>query len=230
MKKQLTTIILSVTMYAISTPCLASDFNSIDPNSLSKEELVIAYNELLSAYNALTDAYMDELINNIVGASETEAETALSYAIFNSISMENTIASGDMVYYSETAYDTADPQRQDIIIFRPILYFDSYFIQRIIGLPGETVEIREGEIYIDGSSMPLKEDYLKEEWIVLNDGFTFEVPENCYLMLGDNRNNCSDSRYWASEAFHRGLTDSLEDATPYSFLPRENIVGKVILN
>ena len=107
---------------------------------------------------------------------------------------------------------------------------DRLFGLRIIGLPGETVEIRNAKIYIDGSDTPLDEPYLKEEWVVFNDGITFEVPEDCYLMLGDNRNNSSDSRYWALVALQdyaeAGKEITKEEAWALSFVKRKQILGK----
>ena len=114
-------------------------------------------------------------------------------------SMENTIQPGDRLFGLRLTYLFKDPVRKDT------------YIKRVIGLPGETVEIREGKIYINGSDEPLDEPYLKEEWVVANDGLTFEVPEDCYLMLGDNRNDSADSRYWKN-----------------TYLSREGIVGKAV--
>lgn len=145
-------------------------------------------------------------------------------------SMENTIEPGDRVLGFRFSYWFSDPQRGDIIVFKyPVdeaLGKNTNYIKRIIGLPGETVEIRDGKIYIDGSETPLEEDYLKEEWTVKNDGFTFEVPEGCYLMLGDNRNNSKDSRYWAAEAYMYGLATTEEEAMTFSFVSEDKILGK----
>lgn len=141
-------------------------------------------------------------------------------------SMENTIMPGNRLLGLRLTYLFSDPQRGDIVVFRYPVDESTNYIKRIIGLPGETVEIREGKIYIDGSDTPLEEDYLKEEWTVLNDGFTFEVPEDCYLMMGDNRNNSSDARYWASEALKTGLADTPEEAMSYSYVHRDQILGK----
>lgn len=66
----------------------------------------------------------------------------------------------------------------------------------MIGLPGDTVEIKDAKIYINGAEQPLKEDYLKETWTEATGPFTFEVPEDSYLVLGDNRNDSYDARYW----------------------------------
>jgi len=73
---------------------------------------------------------------------------------------------------------------------------EELYVKRVIGLPGEEVRIDDGKIYIDGSETPLEEDYLKEEWTVATGPYLFEVPDDCYLVLGDNRNDSWDARYW----------------------------------
>ena len=152
-------------------------------------------------------------------------------------SMENTIQPGDRLFGLRLTYLFKDPVRKDIVVFRyPVdasLGKKTNYIKRIIGLPGETVEIREGKIYINGSDEPLDEPYLKEEWVVANDGLTFEVPEDCYLMLGDNRNNSSDSRYWAMVALRdyaeAGKEITAEEAWQLSFVKRKQILGKAYI-
>lgn len=145
-------------------------------------------------------------------------------------SMENTISPGDRLFGLRLTYLFTDPKRGDIAVFRyPVAEAEGKkvnYIKRVIGLPGETVEIRDAKIYINGSKEPLDEPYLKEEWIVENDGFTFEVPENCYLMLGDNRNSSSDSRYWKYKALKEIEGISEEEAAQLSYVPRSKILGK----
>ena len=109
-------------------------------------------------------------------------------------SMENTIMTGDRVVGNRLSYLTKDPERYDIIIFKYPDDESQLFIKRIIGLPGETVKIRDGHIYIDGSSEPL-EDVETKEYMVGNYG-PYTVPEGCYFVMGDNRNDSKDSRYW----------------------------------
>ena len=109
-------------------------------------------------------------------------------------SMENTIMTGDRVVGNRLSYLTKDPERYDIIIFKYPDDESQLFIKRIIGLPGETVEIRDGHIYIDGSSEPL-EDVETKEYMVGNYG-PYTIPEGCYFVMGDNRNDSKDSRYW----------------------------------
>ena len=111
-------------------------------------------------------------------------------------SMENTIMEDDRLLGLRLAYRSHDPQRGDIIIFKYPDKEEENYIKRIIGLPGETVDIRDAKIYINGSDTPLDEPYLKEEWVIEIGPYHFEVPENSYLVLGDNRNNSLDARYW----------------------------------
>lgn len=113
-------------------------------------------------------------------------------------SMENTIMAGDRVFGNRLAYLTSDPQRGDIIFFRYPDNEDDIYVKRIIGLPGETVTIEDGCVYIDGAGEPLAEDYLKEEWTVATGPYEFVVPEDSYFVMGDNRNDSWDSRYWTN--------------------------------
>ncbi len=123
-----------------------------------------------------------------------------NYVIINarvpSGSMIATIEEGDMLIGFRMSYLTKDPQRGDIVIFYYPDDESQKFIKRIIGLPGETGIIQDAKIYIDGSSEPLNEDYLPEEWTVNTGPYKFEVPEDSYLMLGDNRNYSADARLW----------------------------------
>jgi signal peptidase I len=64
--------------------------------------------------------------------------------------------------------------------------------------------------------------------VVENDGFVFEVPEDCYLMLGDNRNESLDARYWADEAYEEGLVGSPEEGQSYTYVKREKILSKAM--
>ncbi len=118
------------------------------------------------------------------------------FVIFNvevpSGSMEDTIMIGDRAVTSRLSYVFGDPARGDIVVF-PFPDDESIdYIKRIIGLPGETIEGRDGIVYIDGK--PLAEPYVKEP---LDQDFgPYLIPENSYFMMGDNRNNSADSRFW----------------------------------
>lgn len=118
----------------------------------------------------------------------------IANAIVPTGSMETTIPAGSRIMGLRLYYLFAEPERGDIVIFK---YPDDEsvdYLKRIIGLPGETVEIIDGRVYIDGSEEPLEESYLSE--IPTGDFGPYEVPEDCYFMLGDNRAVSKDSRYW----------------------------------
>ena len=115
-------------------------------------------------------------------------------AIIPSASMETTIMTGDKIIGNRLAYLKEDPERLDIVIFKYPDNEKELFIKRIIGLPGDTVEIVDGKVYINGSTEPLIEPYLHET--PLGSYGPVTVPEGAYFMLGDNRNNSADSRFW----------------------------------
>lgn len=109
-------------------------------------------------------------------------------------SMEQTIMTGDRVFGNRLAYVFGEPERYDIIIFKYPDNEKELFIKRIIGMPGETVEIKDGKVYINGSEKPLKDSFTPETPV--GDYGPYTVPENSYFVLGDNRNYSRDSRFW----------------------------------
>ena len=125
-------------------------------------------------------------------------------------SMENTIMTGDRVIGSRLSYHFEDPKRGDIAIFRFPDNEKIYYVKRIIGLPGETVDIVDGKVYINGSDEPLDEPYIREPMIP-EAPMHFEVPENSYFMMGDNRNYSMDARRWEN-----------------TYVKREKIIAKVL--
>ncbi|MBQ4293743.1 MAG: signal peptidase I [Lachnospiraceae bacterium] len=143
-------------------------------------------------------------------------------------SMVSLIDPGDRLIGFRLSYLFKDPQRFDVVIFKYPVDPNEKFIKRVIGLPGETVTIRDAKIYIDDSAVPLDEPYLPERWTEQNDGLIYEVPEDSYFLLGDNRNVSLDARYWANEAIEAGLTEDWEVAEEYTFVPKKDILGKAI--
>ena len=129
-------------------------------------------------------------------------------------SMENTLHNGDNLIVDKLSYRFHDPERFDIIVFPFQFQDNTYYIKRIIGLPGETVQIMDdGSIYINGEK--LEENYgmevIKPETIG-RAAEPIELGDDEYFVMGDNRNNSSDSS-----------TDMVGN------IKRENIIGKAWL-
>lgn len=114
--------------------------------------------------------------------------------IVNGSSMEDTLTDGDNLLVDKLSYRFGDPERFDVIVFRYIHEKNTYYVKRIIGLPGETIQIdNNGNIYINGQ---LTEEHYGLEQMqspgIAADPIT--LGEDEYFVLGDNRNNSSDSR------------------------------------
>lgn len=126
-------------------------------------------------------------------------------------SMLPTLQINDRLIVDKISYRFNNPQRGDIVVFSPTSTlekqnFHDAFIKRVIGLPGETVEVKSGRVFVNDK--PISENYIEEapqyQW------GPAKVPQNSYLVLGDNRNNSYDSHYWG-------------------FVPREKIIGRAVV-
>ena len=128
--------------------------------------------------------------------------TLQTFGIYMS-SMEPSFYEGQRLLVNKAVYLIDDPERGDVLIFNAPNGRNGDYIKRIIGLPGDTVEIKEGAVYVNGAK-------LDEPYIMSNPGYTLKeekIPPDMYFVLGDNRNNSDDS--------HHGW-----------LVPHENIIGK----
>lgn len=123
----------------------------------------------------------------------------------NQISMNPTFYEGDRVIISKLSYKFGEPELGDIIVFTPPNQKQPY-IKRVIGVEGDTVAIKNGELYINGKL--IEEPYIKEK--MTQDFQETHVPEGTVFVMGDNRNYSKDSRN-----------------PSVGFIPIENIWGKV---
>ncbi len=110
-------------------------------------------------------------------------------------SMESTIMPNDRIVALRLSYYFGEPDRGDVTVFKYPDNPEVLYVKRVIGLPGEVVKISGGKVYINDE--PLEESYLKEE--MYGDFGPYTVPEGHYFMMGDNRNNSLDSRYWENK-------------------------------
>jgi signal peptidase I len=123
-------------------------------------------------------------------------------------SMLPTLAIDDRLIVEKVSYRFSQPERGDVVVFSPTdaLKEQNYkeaFIKRIIGLPGDVVQVKDGEVYVNNQK-------LTEKYILNPPNYQYgpmKIPQGQYLVLGDNRNNSYDSHYWG-------------------FVPRENLIGK----
>ncbi|NLN70092.1 MAG: signal peptidase I [Chloroflexi bacterium] len=121
------------------------------------------------------------------------------------VSMQPTLKPGEFLLVNRVAYKFGKPSIGDIIVFHAPGANDMDYIKRVIGLPGDQVRISDGIVYVN--NQPLYEPYIAE---APRYSGTWDIPPNEYFVLGDNRNNSSDSHMWG-------------------FVPHNDIVGRALL-
>ena len=129
-----------------------------------------------------------------------------------SSSMFPTLQRGDRIFVNRFAYRFSEPRRGDVAVFIYPMDKKRDFIKRIVALPGETVEIRDGHVLINGKLVNNPPPVAQLEYFTLGpySHGEIKVPENAFFVLGDNSRNSKDSRYWG-------------------FVPYENLRGKAFL-
>lgn len=141
------------------------------------------------------------------------------------VSMENTLSDGDKVVINKFSYRFTDPKRFDVIVFKQSGKEHSYYdIKRIIGLPGETLQIKEGLLYINGEVVT---DNVNTEVManygLANEEITLEANE--YFVLGDNRNNSEDSRFASIGMIRKDeiIGEAFIRISPFNFINKLNL-------
>lgn len=133
----------------------------------------------------------------LLGINATESvlreHVVKAYSIWGT-DMEPTLLTGDRILVDKLILRKRPPRRGEIIVFRPPHRPNTPFIKRVVALPGETVEIRHSQVYIDGKA--LTEPYLHYVW--RDDRPAERVPDGHLFVMGDNRDNSSDSRIWGT--------------------------------
>ncbi len=133
-------------------------------------------------------------------------------------SMEDTLMVNERFVGNRLYYKLGNtPQRFDVVVFRAPDDNNHLMVKRIIGVGGDTVQIKDGELLING--VVTEEPYLKEK--MLGHFGPYKVPEGSYLLLGDNRNRSSDARAWQ----HTFVTiDNIRAKATFVFRPKKNIL------
>ncbi len=161
-----------------------------------------------------SDSFFTELLKFVVVAAIIVLPVRLFVAqpfIVSGESMSPTFENGEYLIVDELTYRLDAPERGDVVIFRYPRDPSEFFIKRIIGLPGETVTIADGQVMVteaSGATIVLDEPYVKN--IGNGRDTTYEVDQTSYFVMGDNRPESSDSRIW-------GL------------MPRQNLIGRAIV-
>lgn len=118
--------------------------------------------------------------------------------VVSGASMDPTFETGEYLIVDELSYRFNEPERGQVIIFKFPRDPKTYFIKRVIGLPGETIDVRQGKVSVidkNSETITLDEPYVNENHMV-SDTFTVTLAQNEYFVMGDNRAQSSDSRSW----------------------------------
>lgn len=131
-------------------------------------------------------------------------------------SMEGTVMTGSRIVINRLAYLYDVPQRGDIVCFYYPDDGETKYLKRVIGLPGEEIEGIDGKVYIDGKEIT---DFTDNAFY--EDFGPYAIPDDCYFMMGDNRSNSWDSRYWMNKYVH---IDDILGKAEFEYYPEMKVL------
>jgi signal peptidase I len=134
-------------------------------------------------------------------------------------SMEPTLPVGMNIFVEKITLYFRDFERREIIVFTPPVPMGKEMVKRIIGLPGETIEIKDKQVFINGKFLeePYAQFKRKDEILVGDNIPAMEIPKDSYFVMGDNRDESGDSRDWKSESGEH-----------FYFINKKNIKGRLL--
>jgi signal peptidase I len=167
------------------------------PASRAAERLAILRDELIAWFKTLASAAVYATLIVTFGFQVARVE---------GMSMAPTLEDQDRLIVNKLAYRIGEPHRGDIVMLYYPIDPNKSFVKRVIGEEGDTVRVVDGHVFVNES--PLDDKYVPDEYRDHNDWGPQVVPEGYYFVMGDHRNNSSDSRHWG-------------------FVPKKYIIGKV---
>ncbi|MGE0445943.1 MAG: signal peptidase I [Vicinamibacterales bacterium] len=170
-----------------------------DPTAAMMRRLAIWRDELVAWFKTLASAAVYATLIVTFGFQVARVE---------GLSMAPTLADQDRLIVNKFAYRIGAPRRGDIVMLYYPLNPDKSFVKRVIAEEGDTVRIVDGQVYVN--DVPMRDDFVPPEYRSHDDFGPTVIPEGYYFVLGDHRNNSSDSRHWG-------------------FVPKKYIIGKVQL-
>jgi len=170
-----------------------------DPTAVMMRRLAIWRDELVAWFKTLASAAVYATLIVTFGFQVARVE---------GLSMAPTLADQDRLIVNKLAYRLGAPRRGDIVMLYYPLNPDKSFVKRVIAEEGDTVRIVDGRVYVN--DVPMRDDFVAPEYRSHDDFGPTVIPEGYYFVMGDHRNNSSDSRHWG-------------------FVPKKYIIGKVQL-
>jgi len=170
-----------------------------DPSAVAMARLTLWKDELVAWFKTLFSAAVYATLIVTFGFQVARVEGQ---------SMAPTLEDQDRLIVNKLVYRIGEPRRGDIVMLYYPLNPDKSFVKRVIAEEGDTVRIVDGRVYVN--DIPLKDDYVSSEYRSHDDWGPQVIPEGYYFVMGDHRNNSSDSRHWG-------------------MVPKKYIIGKVQL-
>lgn len=184
---------------ATLAPAMPAALPQLDPQTLGASRMAMVQEEFVAWLKTLFSAAVYAVLIVTFGFQVARVEGQ---------SMAHTLEDKDRLIVNKLVYRISEPRRGDIVMLYYPLNPDKSFVKRVIAEEGDSVRIVDGRVYVN--DIPLQDDYVADEFRSHDDWGPQNIPEGYYFVMGDHRNNSSDSRHWG-------------------MVPKRYIIGKVQL-